>query len=153
MFRAAVTRTAAADYAPDQIAAWVGPDEIDLAAWDVRRRAAHTVVAVLGLRAGGDQVVGFADWWDDGLLDMLFVHPDAAGQGLARRLVDRVLSEARQAGLEDLHTHASRTARPVFEHLGFQVAADRSDHAIRGVIVPNREMRIGLDPGDQPGRS
>jgi len=138
-FRSAITRTAAADYEPDQIAAWAGPEETDLRAWDARRRSAHTFVAVVGGR-----VVGFSDFLDDGLLDMLFVHPDQGGRGIARLLVETVQQAAVRAGLTGLHTHASRTARPVFEHLGFRVVTARPDNMVRGLRVPNFEMRCAL---------
>ena len=138
-FRAAVTRTASADYDPEQVAAWAGPADVDLAAWDARRAATHTVVAVTQGR-----VVGFTDLLDDGLVDMLFVHPDAGGHGMARLLVEEVRQEARRRGLVRLHTHASRTAQPVLAHLGFRVVAERPDNRVRGVVVPNAEMACDL---------
>lgn len=134
-FRAAITRTASADYDPGQIAAWAGPDQPDLLDWQHRRQTAHTVVAVLAGR-----VVGFSDFRDDGVLDMLFVHPDAGGHGVARALVGWVRAAAAEAGLPGLRTYASRTARPVFARLGFVVVAERPDNRVRGRRLPNTEM-------------
>lgn len=141
-YRSAITRTAAADYEPEQIAAWVGPDEVDLSQWDERRAAAHTFVAVVD-----GQVAGFVDFLDDGLLDMLFVHADFGRRGLARLLVETVKREATVAGLSALHTHASRTARPAFERFGFRVVASRPHNVVNGQVVPNDEMRCELEPG------
>ena len=143
-FRAAVTRTASADYAPEQIAAWAGPETTHLLAWDARRAAATTLVAETDGR-----VVGFTDLLEDGLVDMLFVPPDAGGRGVARLLVERIRQEARRRGLERLHTHASRTARPVLEHLGFRVVAERPDNRVRGQVVPNTAMACDLSPDDR----
>lgn len=150
-YRSAITQTACADYEPDQIEAWVGPEEIDpkridLGQWDAGRQAAHTFVAVAAGR-----VAGFTDLLDDGLLDMLFVHHDFGGRGMARSLVQTVKREAVRAGLTTLHTHASRTARPAFEHFGFRVVAYRPDNLIRGQMVPNYEMRCDLVT-DEPHR-
>ena len=141
-YRAAITRTAAADYAPEQIAAWAGAEEVDLDRWDARRAAAHTVVAVVDGR-----VAGFADHLDDGLLDMLLVHPDFGRRGIARLLVDQVKREAAAAVLSTLRTHASRTARPAFERFGFWVMASRPENVVNGQTVPNYEMRCTLGPG------
>lgn len=141
-FRLAITRSAVADYEPDQIAAWAGAENLDLSRWDARRAAAHTFVAVADGR-----VVGFADFLDGGLLDMLFVHPDFGRRGIARVLVATVKREAAAAGLSVLHTRASRTARPVLERLGFHVVADRPDNVVNGVVVPNYEMRCDLQLG------
>ncbi|MHA6523314.1 GNAT family N-acetyltransferase [Tessaracoccus sp. G1721] len=138
VFHAAVRVTAAADYTPEQLAAW-SPDEVDLEAWGRRRADAWTMVAV-----AGERVVGFSDLTDDGVLDMLFVHPDAGGQGVARMLVEAVLDEARRRGLTRVVTHASRTARPAFERFGFVVDRENPDNLTRGVRVPNFDMHLDL---------
>ena len=141
VYRSAILRTASADDEPSQIAAWAGDEHPDLERWDARRAAAHTFVAIVD-----GKVVGFVDLLDDGLVGMLFVHPEVGRRGVARRLVDTVKQEARSAGLSTLHTHASRTARPAFERLGFRVRAARPDNVVNGVVVPNDEMRCDLGP-------
>ena len=138
-FRQAIVRTASSDYDAQQVAAWAGAADLDLGRWDARRSAAHTFVAVVD-----GQIVGFADFLDDGLLDMLFVHPDQGRNGVARALVARVRHEARSAGLVTLHTHASRTARPAFERLGFRTIRERPDNVVGGVVVPNFDMQCDL---------
>ena len=142
VFRAAITRTAASDYTPAQIAAWAGPEETDLDGWHRRRAAPRTWVA----EVAGGRVVGFADLLPDGLLDMLYVDPDHGRRGIARRLVATVQQEAAEAGLTELRTHASRTARPLFEACGFRVVRARPDNRVRGQVVPNDEMRCELRP-------
>ena len=107
--------------------------------WDARRVAAHTFVAVVG-----GEIAGFADFLDDGLLDMLFVHPDHGRTGVGRALVSKVQQKARSAGLSTLHTHASRTARPAFERLGFRTIKERPDNLVGGRVVPNYEMQYDL---------
>ncbi|OLT54638.1 hypothetical protein BJF88_07965 [Cellulosimicrobium sp. CUA-896] len=137
--RTAIARTAATAYDPDQIAAWLGPARLDLTGWDERRHGADTLVAELdGI------VVGFSDLRPDGLVDMLFVDPRAGGRGVARALLTAVQADARARGIVELRTLASRSARPVFERLGFTVVAERPDNTVRGVVVPNTEMRCRL---------
>jgi putative acetyltransferase len=127
-------------YDARQIEAWAGPADVDLTGWDDRRRRATTLV----VQAADGTVVGFADLLPDGLVDMLFVHPRAGGQGVARRLVTTLKDEARARGLTSLHTFASRSARPAFERFGFAVVAERLDNAVDGVVVPNYGMRCDL---------
>lgn len=143
-FRTAVRVTAAEVYTPEQIAAWLGPEGVDLTVWDARRAAAWTVVAEVG-----GALVGFADLLPDGLVDMLFVHPAAGGRGVARALLSAVEQEARARGLPGLRTLASRRARPVLERLGWVVTVDRRDNTVRGVVVPNVEMRRDLTGADE----
>ena len=138
VFHAAVRVTAAADYTPEQVEAW-SPDEVDLEAWGRRRAAAWTVVAVQR-----ERVVGFSDLTDDGVLDMLFVHPDVGGRGMARMLVEAVLEEARRRGVSRVVTHASRTARAAFERLGFVVDRENAENWTRRVRVPNYDMHLDL---------
>ncbi|GAA4201958.1 GNAT family N-acetyltransferase [Actinocatenispora rupis] len=135
----AVRDTASRDYSPEQVAAWA-PASVDLMEWNERRLAAHTFVATIERR-----VVGFSDVTDDGLLDMLFVHPDAAGRGIARTLLAAVVEKSRELGLSRLRTHASRTARPAFERFGFEVDRTNAENWIRGENLPNYDMHLHLD--------
>ncbi len=98
VYQQAIRTTAAAHYDPAQINAWAGND-IDLQRWNMRRLAAWTVVAEVD-----GAIVGFSDLTPDGELDMLFVHPDAGGQGVARALVTSVLDEGRRRGLTTITT-------------------------------------------------
>jgi putative acetyltransferase len=146
VFQSAVRLTAVRDYTEEQVRAWA-PDETDAVAWAARRAAAFTFVA-----CEGDRVVGFSDFTDDGLLDMLFVHPDCSGRGVARMLVERVVQEAKQRGLSRLVTHASRTARPAFEALGFVVDRENTSNWIRGQNLPNFDMYFDFPPGDSAAK-
>ncbi|WP_344216726.1 GNAT family N-acetyltransferase [Kribbella sancticallisti] len=134
----AVRDTASKDYSPEQVAAWA-PESVDLAEWNERRLAAHTFVATINRR-----VVGFSDVTDNGLLDMLFVPPEAGGRGVARALVGAVVGKARELGLSEIHTHASRTALPAFRRFGFEVERANADNNIRGENVPNYDMYLKL---------
>jgi putative acetyltransferase len=139
LFQAAIRQTAAAVYEPDQIDAWAGPPSTDLSGWDGRRREACTLVAEVD-----GNVVGFTDLQPDGLVDMLYVHPRAGRRGVARALLTEIKVAARADGIPELRTLASRSAQPAFESLGFTLVADRPTNTVRGVIVPNAEMRCLL---------
>ena len=144
VFTAAVRGTAVRDYCEAAVSVWA-PDDVDEERWAARRAAAHTFVA-----CDGERVVGFSDLADDGLLDMLFVHPDHSSRGVARDLVAAVLSQARVLGVTRVETHASLTARPVFERLGFVVDRFNAENWVRGHNLPNYDMHIDLDgPRDE----
>lgn len=138
-FANAIRVTASQHYDQTQINAWAPTAVVDLAAWNARRVEAWTVVALLDGRG-----VGFSDLADGGLLDMLFVRPDAGGRGVARALVTAVLDHARAVGLSSVVTHASRVSRPAFERLGFVVDAENLHNMVRGVAIPNYDMHIDL---------
>ncbi len=139
VFRRAVRLTAGRDYTPEQVAAWA-PDDLDEVAWAARRQAARTQVAEVDGR-----VVGFTDVDADGYVDMLFVDPDAARQGVATALLRWVVETATELGAQELTTHASVTARPFFERQGFVVVREQQP-VRRGVTLTNFAMHAPLPP-------
>lgn len=141
VFLRAIRLTAARDYSPEQVAAWAS-DEIDPAGWAARRAAVRTRVAEVDGR-----VVGFTDVDEHGYVDMLFVDPAFARQGVATALLDWVLTTARERGSAELSTHASLTARPFFEAQGFEVVTEQQP-VLRGVTLTNFVMRRDLDASD-----
>jgi putative acetyltransferase len=119
LFRETVRRINGRDYSPQQVMAWA-PDEIDARKWS--NRFDNKVVWVADLDGA---LVGFVDVARDGLIDMLYVHADHQGAGIASRLLRTVEASARGRGLLRLFTEASITARPFFEHRGFRVIASQ----------------------------
>lgn len=115
LFRQSVRRIARRDYSDAQVLAWA-PDVIDAARFAARREAKPTWIA-----ACGEKVAGFTDLEPDGHIDMLFVHPDWVGCGVARELLRTVEISARESAMARLYTEASITAKPVFERYGFTV--------------------------------
>lgn len=134
-------QTAARDYGPEQLGAWapLDRDPPARAAWGKRRAAAQTIVAV-----EGDRIAGFSDLVDGSLLDMLFVDPSFGRRGVGSLLIEAVLALAREGGAPHIETHASLTARAVFERHGFVVVA-RERPVIRGVELTNFKMRRALE--------
>ncbi|WP_159834360.1 GNAT family N-acetyltransferase [Burkholderia sp. 8Y] len=118
LFLRAVRETASVDYNEKQIDVWAqaDPDE-----WAVARASRPTWVAFTG-----GQLAGFADLERNGLIDMMFVHPDHQRKGVATALLARIEAEADEAGMQVLHTYASATGRPFFEYCGFTMLLARA---------------------------
>jgi GNAT superfamily N-acetyltransferase len=71
-----------------------------------------------------EQLVGFVNVaWDGGshafLLDTV-VHPAVRGKGVGKRLVERAVAIAREAGVEWLHVDFDPQLRPFYEACGFR---------------------------------
>jgi putative acetyltransferase len=120
LFRKSVRITAGRDYTQEQVLAWA-PDEIDRSAGSERCANSQTLVAELQ-----NSLVGFAILESDGHLDMMYVHPEHQGKGIASALLEHVERFARRHGLARLYTEASITARPYFEHRGFRLIAPQA---------------------------
>lgn len=129
--------TASADYTPDQIAVWARLR--DIAAWDASMRRRQSYVAVVN-----DQVAGFSDVNEDGYIDMMYVDPEFARQGLARELITFLEKLARSYGAKQLSANVSITARAFFESVSFAVAAEQHP-VVNGVVLTNFRMVTDLE--------
>src|ERR1700691_5338957 len=113
IFRASIEELSADDYSEAQREAWasVADDDEEFGA---RLAGELTLVATIG----GD-AVGFAALADYTRLDMLYVHPVAAGQGAAAVLCDALEKLAAARGAKDITVEASDTASGFFEKRGY----------------------------------
>ena len=127
LFRDTVRRINRRDYSDQQVLAWA-PDDIDPLQW--MRRFENKAVRVAELEG---TAVGFVEIARDGQIDMLYVHADHQGEGIASALLRAAEAWARTRGLARLFTEATITARPFFEHRGFHV------------IAPQRVIRRALE--------
>jgi putative acetyltransferase len=113
IFRASIEELGAEDYSDDQREAWASRAD-DEEAFGARLAGALTLLALID-----GAVVGFASLKGADEIDMLFVEPDFARQGVARTLVDALTKLAQARGAKRLTTDASDVAKPLFEHQGF----------------------------------
>jgi len=138
LFHETIRRVNIRDYTKEQIDAWA-PADYDHESWASRfdDRFAHVA-------CDGNTIVGFCDMTRTGHLDRLFVSADHQWQGIARLLVQRLLEDATPAGLSEITTEASITAKPFFERMGFEVVREQSVNC-RGVHLTNFRMRRELE--------
>ena len=113
IFRAGVEELTADDYSEAQQAAWVEAAD-DEEAFAEKLAGGLTLVATFGGAA-----VGFASLAENVRIDMLYVHPAAAGQGAGAMLCDALEKLAAARGTKELTVEASDTARGFFERRGF----------------------------------
>lgn len=113
IFVASISELTSDDYTEAQQEAWVAAIE-DEEALANRLSGALTLVATLG-----ESAVGFASLKDNSMIDMLYVHPAAARQGVATALVDALERLATARGAAALSVDASDTARGFFERRGY----------------------------------
>jgi putative acetyltransferase len=119
IFRASVEELTADDYGEAQRGAWAAAAD-DEAAFAARLGNELTLVATL---AGAP--VGFISLKGADEIDMLYVHPAAAGQGAGGMLCDAIERLAASRGGARLSVDASDSARGFFERRGF-VAQQRN---------------------------
>ena len=124
IFRASIEELTGDDYTQEQQQAWAASAD-DLTAFAERLASRLTLVATLG-----GSVVGFAALEGNDKLDMLYVHPAVAGQGIGAMLLDALEKLAAARGTAKLTVQASDSASGFFQHRGF-VAMTRNS-VLRG---------------------
>jgi putative acetyltransferase len=139
----AIRGSAATHYTAGQREAWARRCTVD-----GHRRLIETTLTLVAGRAGA--VAGFASLAlhpvDDlvrGEVDRLYVSPDHGGRGVGAALL-RAVEEAAQAdGIDELGTHASWRAVPVFERFGYE-QVEMESVRLDDELLTRARMRKGL---------
>src|SRR6185369_2281432 len=119
IFVAAIEELTGDDYSTAQQEAWAAAAE-DEDTFGKRLAAELTLIATLK-----NSPVGFASLKGQDHIDMLYVHPGAAGQGVASMLCDALEKLAGGRGAKRLTVDASDNAQPFFAKRGY-VATQRN---------------------------
>jgi putative acetyltransferase len=114
IFQASVEELTGEDYSEAQQAAWASLAD-DVEAFAQRLTENLTLVATIG-----GSVVGFASLKGADHLDLLYVHPAAAGQGVGTLLAEALEKLADARGAQRLTADVSDTARDFFAKRGFE---------------------------------
>jgi putative acetyltransferase len=139
IFRAAIEELAADDYSEAQQEAWASTAD-DLEEFGAKLAGDLTLVATYGGAA-----VGFTSLAGNSRIDMLYVHPAAAGQGAAAMLCDALEKLATARGTKKLTVETSDTARGFFEKRGF-TAQQRNTVSLGGEWLANTTLTKSLAP-------
>ncbi|QGX98082.1 GNAT family N-acetyltransferase [Roseovarius faecimaris] len=97
------------------------------------------VIVIEGDIEGGTGPLGLAQVLvtdDIADLELLYVHPDAIGQGLGRRLFDWCMAEARAQGATKLHIEADPHAAAFYEAMGAVEVGRAPSGSIPGRFLP-----------------
>ncbi|MCB5176196.1 GNAT family N-acetyltransferase [Microvirga lenta] len=113
IFQASVEELTEEDYSESQREAWAA--KADDESFPLRFTKGLTLVATME-----GAPVGFIALHDNELIDLFYVHPDVAGQGVGAMLYDAVEKLATARGSKRLVADVSDTARLFFEQRGFQ---------------------------------
>jgi putative acetyltransferase len=138
IFRDSVEELTADDYTLSQQEAWASVAD-DEAAFGKKLAGQLTLVATLETSP-----VGFASLTGGDTVDMLYVHPAAAGQGVAAMLADALEKLAGSRGAAVLKVDASDSARGFFEKRGY-VAQQRNTVSVGDEWLANTTLHKQLD--------
>src|SRR5581483_4189011 len=139
IFRDSIEELTGDDYTEAQQEAWASAAD-DAKEFGDRLSQQLTIVATLE-----GSPVGFASLEGKDKIDMLYVHPAAAGQGVGAMLVDALEKLAGSRGTAKLSVDASDTARGFFEKRGY-VPQQRNSVSIGDEWLANTTLQKQLAP-------
>ena len=144
IFRASIAELASEDYSEGQQEAWSSLAD-DENAFAMRLANGLTLVGTMD-----GSPVGFASLAGPDRLDMLYVHPAAAGRGVGSMLVDALEKLAAARGAARLTAEVSDSAETFFRRRGF-VPRQRNTVPVGGEWLANTTMERELKgkPGEQ----
>lgn len=123
------------DYTQEQREAWA-PARYDANVWAARIMQSEPFVALYN-----DSIVGFADVQTDGYIDFFFCHHAYQGKGVGKALMKHLLKTGRRFGIKRFYADVSITAKPFFQHYGFEVVRQQQKE-VRGVVLTNFLMEL-----------
>jgi putative acetyltransferase len=141
IFTAAIEELTGDDYSSDQQEAWASIAD-DEEGFGKKLAGELTLIATLG-----NAPVGFASLEGKDHIDMLYVHPSAAGRGVASSLLDALERLAGGRGAKSLTVDASDNAQDFFRKRGY-VAKQRNSVTVNGEWLANTTMQKTLGGGE-----
>lgn len=139
IFRASIAELTSDDYTEAQQEAWAASVDDDVA-FAKRLGQQLTLIATLDGSA-----VGFASLAGEDKIDLLYVHPAAAGHGAGAMLVDALEKLAGSRGATKVTVDASDTALAFFQKRGY-AARQRNTVSLGGEWLANTTMQKQLAP-------
>ncbi len=146
IFVASIEELTEDDYSEAQREAWASRAE-DEDAFAARLNGQLTLVATIE-----SSPVGFASLKGKDLLDMLYVHPGFARQGVASALCDALEKLATARGATALTAEASDTAEPFFARRGY-VGERRNTVTVGDEWLTNTTMTKSLGGATPAGHA
>ena len=139
LFRASILELAEEDYSERQLEAWSGLAD-DEEAFGQKLADTLTIVALQG-----GAIVGFASLKGADVLDMLYVHPEAARSGVATQLCDAIEKLAGARKTVKITADVSDCAQPFFASRGYEPQR-RNMTFIGEEVLGNTTMTKDLAP-------
>lgn len=126
-------------YSKEELEAWA-PTPPDYNFWRERLAVKKPFVAIKG-----NVIVGFIELEGDGHIDCLYIHKNYQGLGIASKLLQHLMKNAHDRGINKLHVEASKVAMPLFKKYGFKLLKTNTVN-LRGQSLTNYCMSSSTKP-------
>jgi putative acetyltransferase len=133
LFTETINEICKKDYDPQQLEAWKSGAENE-------QRWMNVISNQFVLIAVSDgRIAGFCTLDQGNYIDLLFVHKEYQHKGIASLLYSLIEQEALQHHEKEITADVSKTARPFFEKIGFQVVKEQTVY-VKEIAMTNYKM-------------
>lgn len=122
------------DYSKEQINAWAPKSCLELEGWKKKWEKLPPIVATTD-----NQIVGFAEFENDGHIDCFYVHHQFQNKGVGSALMKEIEQQALHKNISKIFAEVSITAKSFFLSKGFIVTKEQLKK-IRGFDLKNFVM-------------
>jgi putative acetyltransferase len=122
------------DYSEEEVDAWASKNK-DFSKWDSVFNLNYTLIAYID-----NKIIGFGDIDKSGYLNMLYIHKDYQGKGIATLICNKL-----EKGHNEITTDASITAKRFFEKRGYKVIKEQYVKR-NSVLLKNYIMKKQIEP-------
>jgi GNAT superfamily N-acetyltransferase len=138
--KAAVLQLCAAEYTPEQLAAWTRRDDTsDLPPWVMPDSA-----EIMWVAEQDGTIIGFGSLLGNDV-NTVYVHPHYTRQGVGTRLLRKIEQEAKERGVTTLGIEASLTAVPFYQSSGYRFVKEAEHRFSNGVsmrcVIMSKQLR------------
>ena len=115
LVRETIRKVNSEDYTKKQVNAWVSSNKAKkMREFIAGKRKVFVAV-------DKDKIIGMATWTQsENQVGALYVQKDRIGEGIGKKLYDRVEEEARKAGTKELKLYSTITAVPFYKKRGYK---------------------------------
>ena len=99
------------NYNEEQLNAWAPSDLVEYySGWKEKLAKIKPLIATIG-----KQIVGFAEFEENGHIDCFYVHHQFQGKKIGSKLIEEIEKIAKQKNISKIYAEVSITAKPFFE--------------------------------------
>jgi len=102
------------DYSAKQINAWAPSSLLGLDGWKRKWKKLVPIVALFN-----NEIVGFAEFEENGYIDCFYVHHEFQNIGVGSTLMHAIECEAQMKNIDRIYANVSITAKSFFARKGF----------------------------------
>ncbi|HHH54015.1 MAG TPA: GNAT family N-acetyltransferase [Bacteroidetes bacterium] len=138
LFVNTITEICKSDYNKQQISIWTSSSEND------KRWNEMITDQVVLIAEYENKIVGFISLENGNYIDFLYVHKDYQRKGIAKKLYSAIEKEALRQKQTKLSSDVSKTARPFFEKVGYEIV-DKQIVIKKNVELTNYKMKKNVE--------